>query len=377
MHYMLLIESESKRLLASSKIPVLAGWKAASAGELAACGLEFPAALKADVASGGRGKAGGVRRCESMTEALAAFDAIMQSRYCGETPRGVLIEPWLTAVRELYLAVTVDGSAGGFVVLYAPQGGIDVEFGPPPARYEVGPARNFRGHLLRRVLTRVEQDFVLRERVVLLAGRLLQFAAAQDCLTVEINPLMVLADGRLMCCDAKIVRDEAAAYRNAGIAAGLDLVHASESGLQRRCREARLTLVPLDGDIGLISSGAGMTMAAMDAIDAAGGRPACFLDCSGNPTPDGFSAAFDLLEQDARVRAILVSVFGGGMQTDRVARSLIGILPQKASRKPVVFRLNGTGGGRATALLQAAGYHNHESLEAAVISVLEKARAAA
>ena len=188
---------------------------------------------------------------------------------------------------------------------------------------------------------------------------------------------MVLADGTLMCGDAKVVRDEAAAYRNADIAAELDLAHAHDSEPQKRCREARLTLVPLDGDIGLISSGAGMTMAVMDAIDAAGGRPACFLDCSGNPTPDGFSLAFDLLEQDASVSAILVSVFGGGMHTDRVARTLIDILARKAGRKPVVFRLNGTGGERATALLEAAGYRNHESLEAAVASILEQARAAA
>jgi succinyl-CoA synthetase beta subunit len=374
---MLLTESQGKRLLASIQIPVPVGRQAATAEELAACALTFPVALKADVASGGRGKAGGVRRCEAMPEAFAAFSAIMQTRFGGESPRGVLIEPWLAVARELYLAVTVDGTAGGFVVLYAPQGGVDVESGSPPARYAFGVPRDFRAYRFRRVLENVEQDAKVRERVIALSRQLIQLAAAQDCVTVEINPLMVLANGTLMCGDAKVVRDEAAAYRNADIAAELNFAHAHDSEPQKRCREARLTLVPLDGDIGLISSGAGMTMAVMDAIEAAGGHPACFLDCSGNPTPDGFSLAFDLLEQDASVSAILVSVFGGGMHTDRVARTLIDILARRACRKPVVFRLNGTGGERATALLEAAGYRNHESLEAAVASTLEQARAVA
>ena len=374
---MLLTESQGKRLLASIQVPVPVGRSAATAADLAACAFTFPVALKADVASGGRGKAGGVRRSETMPEALAAFGAIMQTRFGGEAPRGVLIEPWLSVARELYLAVTVDSSAGGFVVLYAPQGGVDVESGAPPVRYPFGVLREFRAHRLRRVLENVEQDARIRERVIALARQLVRLAVAQDCVTVEINPLMVLADGTLMCGDAKVVRDEAAAYRNADIAAELDLAHTHDSEPQKRCREARLTLVPLDGDIGLISSGAGMTMAVMDAIEAAGGRPACFLDCSGNPTPDGFSLAFDLLEQDASVSAILVSVFGGGMHTDRVARTLIDILARKTGRKPVVFRLNGTGGERATALLEAAGYRNNESLEAAVASILEQARTAA
>lgn len=374
---MLLTESEGKRLLAACRLRVPAGRKAASAVELPAADMSFPVALKADVASGGRGKAGGVRRCETLAQAQAAFAEIMQTRFGGALPRGVLVEPWLAIARELYLAVTVDGGAGGYVVLYAPRGGVDVEAGPPPARYEIGPARDFRAHRLRRVLLSVEGDASIRERVIALAGALLRLAAIHDCLTVEINPLMLLADGSLMCGDAKIVRDDAAAWRNADIAAELAAAEAGSSEAQQRCRAARLVLVPLEGDIGLISSGAGMTMAAMDAIAAAGGRPACFLDCSGNPTPQGFSVAFDVLERDDSVSAILVSVFGGGMQTDRVARTLIDILAGKTSRKPVAFRLDGTGGERATALLEAAGFHNHRSLEAAVSGTLALAQAAA
>lgn len=374
---MLLPESLGKGLLGRFRIPVPAGKTLATRAAVAAECFAYPVVVKADVASGGRGKAGGVRRCDTPAEALVAFDAIMQTRFGGERPRGVLVEPWVGAARELYLAVVVDGGAGGYVALYAPKGGVDVESGPPPIRYEFGLARNFRAHRLRAVLADAEPDAAIRERVIALARQLVRLAAAEDCLTVEINPLMVLADGALVCGDAKVVRDDAAAGRNADIAAELELAQADASDVQRRCREARLTLVPLDGDIGLISSGAGMTMAAMDAIEAAGGRPACFLDCSGNPTPEGFSLALDLLEQDESVGAILVSVFGGGMQADRVARTLIQILAAATRRKPVVFRLDGTGGERASELLAAAGYHNHRSLESAVKTTLEQARAAA
>ncbi len=374
---MLLPESEGKSLLAVNQIPVPDGQRVLTVADLGGRSFSFPVAVKADVASGGRGKAGGVRRCGSAEEVVAAFHTIMRTRFGGEAPRGVLIEPWLSVARELYLSVTTDGEAGGFVFLYSPQGGVDVESGPAPVRYEIGHPSNFRGHALRRILANAEGDSAVRERVVALARRLLRVAAMQDCLTVEINPLIVLADGKLICGDAKVVRDDAAAYRNAHIAAELDVMRAHESETMRRSRDAQLILVPLEGDIGLISSGAGMTMAAMDAIEAAGGRPACFLDCSGNPTPEGFSLAFDLLDQDAGVRAILVSIFGGGMQTDRVARTLIDILAKRSRGKPVIFRLNGTGGERATALLEDAGYHNHQDLGSAVGSTLQQARAAA
>lgn len=376
MHYafMLLTETVGKKLLSSVCVPCPVGVEVSSLAELRQHPPAFPVALKAQVRAGGRGKAGGVRRCADLAEAEAAFQAITGIRFAGELARTVLVEPWLDIAREVYLAVTVDGAAGGYVVLYSPRGGVDVE-SAAPVRYAVRSLAHYRASEFRALIDPVEPDRSLREKVVALARRALALAESRDCLTVEINPLALLADGSVLATDAKVVADEAAAYRNAYIQRERERELAAEPELVRRADAAGLVLVWLDGDIGLISSGAGLTMAAMDTIDAAGGRPACFLDVSGNPTPRGFAAAFELLDATPQVRAILFSVFGGGMQADRVASTTIDLLEKRSSTKPVVLRLGGTGGDRAAELLAQAGHHNHDSLGAAVCAIVASGEA--
>lgn len=373
---MLMTEAEGKALLAGAGIPTPANAQLVTdPAAIAALPLAFPLAAKAQVRSGGRGKAGGIRRCDSPAEAEAAVAAILGMRFGGEAPSGILLEPWLPIAREMYLSVTIDGRAGGFAALYAPEGGVEIEAGPPPLRYEIGLPRDFRAHEFRRLLEPVEPDRAVRERVVALTRRLLQLAAARDCTTVEINPLIRLQDGGLVAGDAKIVRDDAAAFRHADLAAAVAAERAREPEDVRRCQDANLMLVWLEGEVGLISGGAGMTMAAMDAIAAGGGAPACFLDCSGNPTPAGFALAFELLDRNPGVRAILVSMFGGGLHTDRVARTLTGILATRGPEaKPVVLRLQGTGSEAATEILAAAGHVNHAALEPAVAEAVALSR---
>lgn len=377
MHYtfMLMLEAEGKELLAGAGIPVPPDRILVTQPEaLASLALNYPVAAKAQVRRGGRGKAGGVRRCNNRAEAEAAVADILATDFGSERPESVLLEPWLPIAREMYLAVVADGRAGGFVALYAPEGGVDIEAGPPPLRYEIGIPGDFRAHAFRRLLEPVEPDRAVRERVVALTRRLLQLATARDCTTVEINPLVRLADGSILAGDAKVVRDDAAAFRHADLEAALAAERARESEDVRRCQEAGLMLVWLEGgSVGLVSGGAGMTMAAMDAIASAGSAPACFLDCSGNPTPAGFALAFELLDRNPQVRAILVSMFGGGLHTDRVARTLVGLLRERGpGAKPVVLRLQGTGSEAATEILAAAGHPNHASLESAVTEVVAR-----
>ncbi len=371
---MLLNEARGKRLLAAAGIAVPVGIEITTPAAVAGARFAFPVAVKAQVASGGRGLAGGVRRCNSEAEVSEAAAAILSTRFSGLLPSTVLVEPWLAIARELYLSVVIDGRAGGFVVLYAPKGGVDIETGPKPLAYPVGLARNFRAHVFRALLESVEHDRKLLEQIVALARRLLRLAEAADCTTIEINPLAVLADGSLTAADAKIVRDDAAAWRHADIATALEQARAAETEDVRRCLDANLMLVWLEGEVGLLSGGAGMTMAAMDAIEAAGGHAACFLDCSGNPTPAGFGLALELLDSNPTVRSILVSMFGGGLQMDRVARTLIELLRNRSSTKPLVLRLDGTRGDVATTLLADAGFANHRALGPAVSEAVRLAQ---
>jgi succinyl-CoA synthetase beta subunit len=374
MHYafMLLTEARGKALLRAASIATPLSREFSSLEDVRACNLEFPVAVKAQVASGGRGKAGGVRKAESAADLEDAFRAIMAMTFAGERPNSVLVEGWLDIERELYLAVTIDGRVGGYSILYSPRGGIHIEDGPPPLNYPIGLARNFRGHIFRKLLEPVESDPKVRERVISLARRLLDVAIANECMTVEINPLVVSRTGSLVAADAKVALDEAAGFRKSATAEAIAAARARADREIRLCEDANLMLVWLDGEIGLISGGAGMTMAAMDAIDSAGAQPACFLDVSGNPTPGGFALAFELLDRAPKVKAILVSMFGGGLHTDRVAKTIIDILKTRTSTKPVILRLNGTRSERATDLLRQVGLQNHLTLEAAVTDVVRR-----
>ncbi|KJC39958.1 hypothetical protein UP06_27480 [Bradyrhizobium sp. LTSP857] len=369
---MLVTEAQGKVLLRAAAVATPSSQELRSLDEVRACRIDLPVAVKAQVATGGRGKAGGIRKASSAAELEEAFGAIMAMRFAGEAPASVLVETWLEIERELYLAVAIDSRVGGFNVLYSPRGGVNIEDGPPPLSYPVGLARNFRAHVFRGLLEPVEPDARVRERVISVARRLLDIALANECTTVEINPLVVAKSGALVAADAKIVLDEAAAFRRAETAAAIATTREKADRGIRLCEEANLMLVWLDGEIGLISGGAGMTMAAMDAIDGAGAQPACFLDVSGNPTPAGFGLAFDLLDRAPKVKGILVSMFGGGLHTDRVAKTLVELLGKRTSVKPVTLRLNGTRSDLATTILRDGGHQNHATLEAAVADIVKR-----
>ena len=376
---MMMLEHEGKRLLASAGVPVAQGVVIErSALDKALPGITpYPVAVKAQVRSGGRGKQGGVRKVEAAGELAAAVKTILNTEFGGEKPDAVLVEPWLAIERESYLCVAVNGRAEGYVVMYAPRGGVDIEDGPPPARYPVGAPWNFRVHEMRKVLQDVEPDYQWREKVIALAQRLVRAAAMHDCSTIEINPLARLSDGALIAADAKVARDEWAHFRNQEIHQMREAEKARSDERLRACLEMGHMYVRLDGDIGLISGGAGMTMGAMDMIAAQGGRPACFLDASPGPTSTrGYRPALAMLDADPAVKVILVSVFGGGTQMQRVANSMKELMTERTSKKPIVFRLDGTNVDQVPGILETFGAHNHARLEDAVAEAVRLARAA-
>lgn len=370
---MLLTEHEGKALLHAHGVPVPSGMVIRTPAAARRWRKGFPVAIKAQVSAGGRGNAGGVLRAENIGEVEVAAQRLFESEFSGERPATLLLEPWLAHERELYLGLTVDGATGGYAVLYASAGGVDVER-HAPLKYAFGAPRDFRAHELRRLLAETEQDGAVRERVVGLARRLVFLASAIDAITVEINPLAVLPGGKLIALDAKIVRDEAAAFRHADLAEAIGRARKREPRTVAQALAGNLMMVWIDGDVGLISGGAGMTMAVMDLVADAGMRPACFLDCSSNPTPAGYQLAFKLLDAEPRVKAVLVSIFGGGTQMDRVARVMGEIMKKRRARKPVVFRLNGTGQVKANEMMLEAGLYNHPTLESAVDEVAAKMR---
>jgi succinyl-CoA synthetase beta subunit len=376
---MMMLEHEAKKLLDTVGVRVPPGIvirRGKGAAERAPGKVaRYPVAVKAQVRSGGRGKQGGIVKADDAAALTAAIAHLFTTEFGGERPEAVLIEPWLAIERELYLSVTVDGRADGYLVMYAPRGGIDIEDGPEPARYAVGTAHRFRPHELRAILTDHETDYQVREKVVALAQRLTRTAALPDCTTIEINPLVKLADGEIVAADAKVVRDEWAAFRNGEIAARREQIKQRADRRLRDCLNMQHMYVRLDGDIALISGGAGMTMAAMDMIAEYGGRPACFMDCSPGPTSTrGYRPAFAMLDADPQVKVILVSVFGGGTQMQRVANAMKEIMGERRSKKPVVFRLDGTNVDQVPGIFSAFGAVNHACLEDAVAEAVRLAK---
>ncbi len=375
---MMILEHEAKALLRSVGVAVPKG-TLIKPGAAAPRVREYPVALKAQVRSGGRGKQGGVIKVENARALKAAAKKLFATTFGDEKPEVLLADPWLPFDRELYLSVTIDAAAEGYVLLYSPRGGIDIEEGAPPARYPFGAPWKFRAHALRAVLETVEKEFQLRERVISLAQRLVETAAARDCHTIEINPLVRLKSGdlkgELMALDAKVVYDDWAHYRNADILAQRDGERRRADKLLRASLEMGHMYVKLDGDIGLISGGAGLTMGAMDVISQLGGKPACFLDASPGPTSTrGYKPAFALLDGDPAVKVILVSVFGGGTHMNRVANAMKANMAMRKSKKPVVFKLDGTYVEQVPSIFETFGAKNHASLEDAVKQAIKLAR---
>ena len=366
-----LTEALSKRFLRPFGLPCLEGRLAHSSAEAAAAAdaLGGEVMVKIQLPAGGRGKAGGICRAGSADAAAALYEEVTSKEFDGLVSNQVLIEPVFAAAAELYLAVALDPAAGGPSLLFAAGGGVDVEQGETVVRIPLRTDGSVPAAALRRAAFAAGINPQTAGRLLALVNGLASAFAALDASLIEINPLAAATDGSLTALDAKLIIDDNALFRQPEVAAALAAMSCRRrEDLVRD--ESRLEYVRLGGSVGLISGGAGMTMAVMDVIAEFGASPACFLDCSANPTPDGYGRALDLLIADPEVQVILISIFGGLTQMDRVARTLAGLIAERDPVKPVTLRLMGTNAAAADAILQEAGLQNHHSLEDAVAAAV-------
>lgn len=360
-------EYQAKRLLAAAGIPVPRGETAATAEEArtAAERLGVPVVVKAQVLAGGRGKAGGVVAAGTTAEAEAAAARLLgkplvtgQTGPAGYPVRLVLVEEALETERELYMGLTIDRSRAAFTLLASPRGGVDIE----------SPAGGAAGLVLEEPLSPTTGlGAAQRDRIAaalglsggpaarardVAAGLVAAFGACQATL-LEINPLVLARDGRLVAADAKAeIDDNALPFRP-----DLRELRDPDDGTpdERAAAEAGLNLVRLDGDIGCVVNGAGLAMATMDLVVLAGGRPANFLDVGGGVSEDAVARAFALLMSGGGVRAVLVNIFGGIVRCDLVVRGLVRAASSGGIRVPVVMRLEGTNVDQGRALVAASG----------------------
>ena len=357
-----LFEYQGKQLFCAGGIPVARSWMIHPQGPdpLEIVGsLGLPLVVKAQVLTGGRGKAGGVRVARTRDELTRDVAEIMAMTIRGKRVVGVLLEEAIDGERELYLALTVDRATKRPLLLFSVRGGVEIEAlarDQPQAlaRQHIDPLTGLHDAQIAELADWAGLSGRLAAQFAQLVRDLWQLFCAHDATLVEINPLSVTGDGKLIALDAKVTLDGNAAFRHPEWAA----YETDADERERRAAEAGITYVSLDGDIGVLGNGAGMVMSTLDLIAEAGGAAANFLDVGGGAREARTAAALDLILADERVRALCVTIFGGITRCDEVAHALVNVLSARdaaAAGLPVVVRLDGNGAAEGRRIVAEAG----------------------
>ena len=364
---MKLEEFQAKKLFAEFGIPVPGGMVADTVEEACDASREigFPVVVKAQVKTGGRGKAGGVRVVHSADECRDAASAILGMDIKSFTVERLLVDPAADISGEYYVGITTDRRRRVPVLMASASGGVDIE---EVARTRpedivlrpIDPVTGLRPFEAKAVAFRLFDDKKLALECTSIMVRLWKCFDGCDASLVEINPLALLEDGSLLAVDAKIVLDDNALYRHQRFE---DLrLPTPDEAKELEAKQKGLSYVRLDGQVGCMVNGAGLAMATMDLIEHLGGSPANFLDIGGSSSPEKVVNAMELLLEDENVKCVFVNVFGGITRCDDVANGLVEALNRLPERPPLVVRLTGTNEKEGLEILSRAGLEATSSM---------------
>jgi succinyl-CoA synthetase beta subunit len=374
-----LYEHQGKELFRQAGIPVSEGRLATTPAEAreAAEALGGPVVVKAQVLTGGRGKAGGIKLAATPEVAEARAEEILGLDIRGHVVRKLWVEQASDIAKEYYLSLTFDRSAKRALYMFTTRGGVDIEevaAETPEAlvRLHVDPLEGFRPWQARRLVYAAGvTDPSEQKQVASIVERLYDAFVRFDAMLCEINPLIVTPDGTVKALDSKFTVDDNALYRHPEIAEMRDV--AADDPLETLAREKHVTYVKLDGEVGVLGNGAGLTMSTVDVVTFAGGRPANFCDLGGGGDAQGVVDALSVITQDAQVKAIFFNIFGGITRCDEVARGILQALSEMSLDLPIVVRLDGTNAEEGRTLLADAAPPNLRvsptMLEAAKLAV--------
>jgi succinyl-CoA synthetase beta subunit len=377
-----LYEYQGKQLFARFGIPVSEGRLATTPKEArsAAEELDGPVVVKAQVLTGGRGKAGGIKLAASPGDAASEAEGIFGMDIRGHVVRRVWIEKASNIAKEYYLSVTFDRGEKKPLFMLTTEGGVDIEevaeSNPEAlAKLHVDPMVGFQPYQARWLcFTAGVDDPDEQKQVIGIVGRLYEAFVGADAMLCEINPLIVTPEGEVKALDSKFTVDDNALYRHPDIAEMRDV----EAGdpQERLAREKGVTYVKLDGEIGILGNGAGLVMSTLDVIAQVGGRPANFCDLGGGGDAEGVVDALEVITADPQVKGILFNIFGGITRGDEVARGILEALERMTIDLPIVVRLDGTNAEEGRAMLAAAAppnLHVEETMLSAAERVVELA----
>jgi succinyl-CoA synthetase beta subunit/malate-CoA ligase subunit beta len=361
-------EYQAKEILAGFGVDIAPGALAYSPEQAAYRAREMGGegwVVKAQVHAGGRGKAGGVKFCRSDVEILEAAEGMFGKKLVTEQtgPQGreiyrVYVEGAVPIAREIYLGFVLDRSSQRVMIVASSEGGMEIEEISEErpdsiVRATVEPAVGLREFQGREIAFKLGIEPGLVQQMVRTLQGCYRAFTELDATMVEVNPLVVTEDHRIMALDAKMTFDGNALFRHPHVAELRD--KSQEDPRESRAADRGLNYVGLEGNIGCIVNGAGLAMATMDTIKMAGGEPANFLDIGGGATPERVATAFDLVLSDKNVQAILVNIFAGINRCDWVAEGVVKAMKEQNVQVPVIVRLAGTNVAEGQKILAKSG----------------------
>jgi succinyl-CoA synthetase beta subunit len=332
--------------------------------------------IKAQVLVGGRGLAGGVKVAEKPEDAYAVAERLLSTSIHGERVEKLLVEEKVCISRELYLSLTVDRATRRPVYLVSEMGGVEIEelakkYPEKIHRVYVDPGVGYLEYMSREAIQVLKLPWALLQDLSQIMRAMYNIMIDYDAELVEFNPLALTCDNKLVALDAKIIIDDNSLYRRVELQKlyGRDL-----SEYEKRAKELGFSYVELDGDIGVISNGAGLTMATMDSILYYGGKPANFLDIGGGARRESVKEAVKLMLNHPRSRVLLVNIFGGITRCDEVAAGIVEAIREVGAVKPIVVRMLGTNEEEGRRILREHGIEVYSEMDDAVKAAVEVAK---
>ena len=359
-----LYEYQGKELFRRFGIPTSEGRVAATPAEARAAAEELggQVVVKAQVLTGGRGKAGGVKLADDPADAERKAGEILGLDINGHVVRKLWIEDASEIAKEYYLSVTFDRGAKQSLFILTKEGGVEIEevaaTNPDAlARLHVDPLEGYQPYQARQLIYGAGIDEPDEQKQLLsIIEKLYRCFVESDAMLCEINPLIITPEGQIRGLDSKVRADDNALYRHPDIAEMRDLEAYPPE--ERAAREKNVTYVKLDGEVGILGNGAGLVMSTLDVIALAGGRPANFCDLGGGGDAQGVVDALEVITADPQVRSIFFNIFGGITRGDEVARGILQALEQMTIEQPIVVRLDGTNAEEGRQILADAAPPN-------------------
>lgn len=363
---MRLLEYQAKSLFADYNIPIPKGFTSTNIeqGRKDATVLGFPFVIKAQMAVGGRGKAGAIQKCQNADEFELKYPDIMQKVVKGEKTKAILLEKMADIKKELYLSLFLNRGKRCYTIIVSAEGGVEIESVKNQIIREVG-----LGNVDAKTAEEVGKQMGLKDKSLVqfvdILQKLAKITVEKETELAEINPLAILGDDSVVALDGKIIVDDNAMFRHDELRKFQEV-----SELEERAEKSGFSLVELDGNIAVVGNGAGLVMSTLDMLSDNGGKAACFLDVGGGATTETVYEALTLISKMKKVKGILVNLYGGIVKTTTVANAFLQAYQDKIIDLPAFARMSGAEADKSKEILKGSRIKMFDTIEEAINSAV-------